>query len=118
MQAKPKPKRNYTFRVLYPDGTETHGTVEMSDPPTYDELRKVVEPHLAADLEHVYVWNDRSPGDRADMFVDEMGVLKNLPRNEEATRLYREASVRTGEDAESLPHIAGVAVLFAEKVWH
>jgi hypothetical protein len=111
-------EKSYRFRVLYVDGTEIEGEAVMTVPPTSEELRRVVEPHLQADMEHVYIFNDRTENHRGDMFVDETGQLKDLPRNESATAMYRRAWVlATGEDPETLPWIAGVAVVFDEVVW-
>jgi hypothetical protein len=113
-----KPEKSYGFRVLGVDGTVTEGTVTMSDPPAYAELKRVVEQHISGDMEHVYVWNDRAPNARGDMFCDEVGQLKGLPRNEAATAMYRRAWVQaTGDDPETLPWIAGPAVVFDEVVW-
>ena len=119
MAEKPeKAKKSYGFRVLGVDGTVIEGTATMSVPPTLGELKHVVEPHVSGDMEHMYVWNDRAPNHRGDMFVDEVGQLKGLPRNEAATATYRKAWVQaTGDDPESLPWIAGTAVLFDETVW-
>jgi hypothetical protein len=53
------------------------------------------------------------------MFVDEMGLPKNLPRNEKATEIYRNnwLTQHPGADPDSLPHIAGTAVIFSRRVW-
>jgi hypothetical protein len=52
------------------------------------------------------------------MFVDAIGTMKELPRNERATALYREhyLSLHPGVDPETQPHICGTAVLFDETV--
>ena len=53
------------------------------------------------------------------MFVNETGIVKKLPRNDEATRLYRANWLKRHpkDDPESLPYIAGAAVVFEERVW-
>ncbi len=80
-------------------------------------LRALIERALdGAALEHVTVlWQDR----RADMFVDEIGVLKDLPYNEEATAIYRAnwLAQHPATEPEALPFIAGPAVLFDDIVW-
>jgi hypothetical protein len=116
--AEKKPERSYKFRVLNVDGTVIEGTAVMTDPPTYQELKRVVEAHIQGDMEHVYVWNDRAEDHRGDMFCDEVGQLKGLPRNELATAMYRRAWIQaTGDDPETLPWIAGTAVVFDDVVW-
>lgn len=119
MAEKPeKAKKSYGFRVLGVDGTVIEGTAIMTVPPTLAELKSVVEPHVAGDMEHVYIFNDRALNGRGDMFCDEVGQLKGLPRNQAATALYRKAWIQaTGDDPESLPWIAGTAVVFDETVW-
>lgn len=68
------------------------------------------------DLEHVSVLFG---GRRADMFVDDRGIEKDLPRNEAATAIYRAnwLSRHPGADPESIPAIYGLAVLFDRIVW-
>ena len=58
-------------------------------------------------------------GEWTDMFVDEMGALRRLPRNDAATRIYRNGflSKRPDDDPEKLPYIAGPAVVFLRPVW-
>lgn len=57
-----------------------------------------------------------------DLFVNEMGHVRQLQRNELATAIYRN-NVLVHDPArnpipEALPWIAGPAVLFRERVWH
>jgi len=58
-----------------------------------------------------------------DMFVDENGLMKQLPRNEVATTEYRRAClagktvVPPPSDPELLNFIVGPAVLFERRVW-
>lgn len=87
--------------------------------PGLDAIKAVVTPHLnGGRMEHVTVFHN---GEYVDMFVDDDGKEKNLPRNEKATRIYRN-NVLTHEpgkypDPEVLPYVYGPAVLFLEKVW-
>lgn len=89
---------------------------------TLDELKDVILPWLGCEhMEHVSVLADFSGGFRfqvADMFIDEMGHAKGLPRNENATAIYRRNAVlNQGVAPEELPWIAGPALLFRRKVW-
>lgn len=90
---------------------------EVNFEPGYHGLKNVVEPLLdGADLEHVTVLFEDKP---ADMFVDEMGHMKSLPINREATTIYRTNWMKHNPDADpdSLPTIAGTAVVFDRIVW-
>jgi hypothetical protein len=121
------------YRILYYDGRVVSREIEL--PPA--DAQRALKPSdnqrerwalvrgiaqdvigLGNEIEHVNVWHT---GKYLDMFVDETGVLKALPRNEQATTIYR-ANVLAHEpetvgDIEELPFIAGDAVLFMEKVW-
>jgi hypothetical protein len=99
-------------------------SVELSDPPEYHELVELLEPHLHTPLiERVRVfWGVRGePPCYLDMFVDESGRRKKLPRNEAATRIYRNNVLvhepERYEYPELLPAIYGPAVLFYDRVW-
>lgn len=111
-------RRYYFYRVLRPDGGEETHTAEMTNPqPMYDELREMIESHLdGGEMFHITII--ASNGKRSSMFVDEMFNYKNLARNNLATALYRAAWLDSHPDVdpESLPFIAGVAVVFAEVV--
>jgi hypothetical protein len=54
-----------------------------------------------------------------EMFVDELCLPKELPRNERATKLYRDfLSERFPDVARAdMPFIAGTAIVFDEQVW-
>jgi hypothetical protein len=58
-------------------------------------------------------------GEIKDMFVDDIAGMKDLPRNELATELYRAEYLANHPDAdpEPLPVIYGSAVLFDEQIW-
>ncbi|WP_042776361.1 hypothetical protein [Sinorhizobium fredii] len=97
---------------------------DFTSPRFYNQLRAVVEAVTGIPMEHVNVFWRYSTGERAhymDMFVNEQGMLNRLPRNELATRIYRN-NVLTHDPfrfptPEALPWIAGPAVLFKERVW-
>lgn len=83
----------------------------------YDALRALLTPLLdGGNLERVNVLHG---GIYTDMFVDEIGLLKQLPRNEPATAIYRNnwLTQHPGTDPEVLPAIYGAAVLFEARVW-
>lgn len=89
-----------------------------SKEPTLAEIKEVVVPLLGdAEMEHVYVLLDGKP---TDMFVDELGVVKHLPRNDEATAIYRASWMQwhLESDPETLPAIHGVAVVFEKPIWY
>jgi|GEM_PF-1380323 hypothetical protein len=103
----------------------TEHNCDLPERPTYQQIRTVVEPYLKvarpeARLEHVSVLGD--DGERADMFVDDVGALSGLPINLEATRRYHRASIERCEEQvdgiiPNAPRIHGCAVLFARRIW-
>lgn len=105
------------YTVYHVDGTETEYEIDFPREPGYNRLAPIIQPHLdGADLERVYVlWNDEP----LDMFVDEFGAGKPLPRNEKATEIYRNNVLtrRKDKNPEELPAIYGPAVLFHRRVW-
>jgi hypothetical protein len=108
--------------VMTPGEPNARHTVDLPAQPTYDELAEVMKRFGVENCEHVTVLSDFTGGvkyRRADMFVDEHGQAKGLPRNEFATAIYRRnAILRQGAiQPETLPWIAGVAVLFERIVW-
>lgn len=107
------------YRVITEAGTCADHEILMEKKPIYDELRRLVEPHLGgARLMRVRVLCPML-GEWTDMFVDEMGALRRLPRNDAATRIYRNGflSKRPDDDPEKLPYIAGKAVVFLRPIW-
>jgi hypothetical protein len=103
----------------------TSEVIDIASPPKdFAAIKVIMKPLLdigmKAGFEHVTVWHD---GKRTDMFVDEDGHAKLLHRNDAATEIYRAATMagKTGaaipDDPETLPWIAGDAVLFDERVW-
>jgi hypothetical protein len=107
------------YRVFSEAGTFADHEILMDEKPRYDDLRSLVEPHLGgARLMHVRVLCPLL-GEWTDMFVDEMAALRRLPRNDAATRIYRNGflSKRPDDDPETLPYVAGAAVVFLRTVW-
>jgi hypothetical protein len=108
-----------TYRVITESGTVADHEILMERKPLYEDLRSLVEPHLGgARLMHVRVLCPHL-GQWTDMFVDEMGALRRLPRNDAATKIYRNGhlSRRPDDDPETLPYIAGTAVVFLRPIW-
>jgi hypothetical protein len=111
------------FLVLRPEEPNEGLTVELPRRPTYEQIAAVVRPVLQCEwFEHVSVLADFKGGlafGRADMFVDEMGHPKNLPRNGNATAIYRRnALLHQGvKDPETLDWIAGPALLCERVIW-
>ncbi|WP_070096221.1 hypothetical protein [Pseudomonas sp. NBRC 111139] len=108
---------NTNYTVIHPDGTELNLHMNLPAAPTLQTLRSLIVPHLAGgDLEQVGVLHN---GKGTDMFVDEEGLLKRLPRNDKATAIYRAHYLKQnpGVDPEQLGFIAGTAVIFDRRVW-
>lgn len=111
-----------TLTVFRPsdDGREVKIEIvrlDLPEDPGYEKLDKILRPLLnGADLERVNVFHD---GAYTDMFVDDVGKLKKLPRNDAATNIYRNnwMTHNPGTDPEDLPAIYGPAILFDRKVW-
>lgn len=83
--------------------------------PEYDVLREICDRAFDGFIEHVTVWYKNN---YTDMFVDEEGRIKGLPRNEKATVIYHEnVKVHCGvTDTSGMDYIAGGAVLFHEPI--
>jgi hypothetical protein len=104
------------------DGAVERGEVDWPKDPGYHLIKALVEPLFGGDpLEHVSVLHD---GRRRDMFVSEYGHMRiatrdPMPRNERATAIYRTnwMTQHPDQDPESLPTIAGPAILFYRIVW-
>ena len=91
--------------------------VDWPEEPGYHRIDKLVRPLLdGANLEHVTVLHN---GERADLFVDDVGLIKGLFRNPEASEIYQAAAIARRPDADrsTLPSIYGTAILFARIVW-
>ncbi len=112
-------KKTYGFVVYDPDGAERAGQARLDINPSVREVKQALSQFISGEIEHVTIMRPNSNDGAADMFVDEMGVMKGLPRNEKATELYRAWWLyhHPHDDPESLPWIAGVAIVFDELVW-
>jgi hypothetical protein len=94
----------------------------MSGQPRPEELDRVVCPLLghAADLRHVpLLWSEQPdrPTSPRDLFVDDLALIKRLPRNDRAIAIFycRYLSEHPDVDPEKLMrerYLAGPAVLF------
>lgn len=120
------------YKIIEASGNVTERTVNWPKAPKLEYFQKLLLPILGphSDFEQVSVWVDyaaldATTGDFAarDMFVDDRGKMKMLPRNDVATVLYRNA-VMMGKtryaappDPEMLSMIYGTAILFERKVW-
>jgi hypothetical protein len=110
--------------IMKPDEPNERRTIELPERPGYPEIRDLVRLLIPGceHIEHVSVLADFNGGldfRRSDMFVDEDGHAKRLPRNENATIIYRRnALMHQGvKDAETLSWIVGTAVLFQRTIW-
>jgi hypothetical protein len=117
--AKDVIKISTKYRVFVEGGSFVEHETLMEKKPVYDDLRSLIEPHLGGGrLMHVRVLCPIL-GVWTDMFIDDLSALKRLPRNDEATRIYRHGllSEHPGDDPEKFPYIAGPAVVFLRPVW-
>jgi hypothetical protein len=110
------------YTVYFPNGHTRMGHAKIDDETPQKALagvKAIVLDVIGRDsvMEHVRVWYD---GKYRDMFVDELGHEKGLPRNENATGIYRANELvhaKPPPKPEALPFIVGPAVLFAKSVW-
>lgn len=105
------------YRVLTTDGIVRKFTIMWPKEPNYELIAELVEPLLGGRaFEHVSVLHE---GRACDLFVDDVGQINKLPRNELATKIYRARAMKLDPnlDPESLNWIAGPAVLFMRRVW-
>ncbi len=115
------------YTILRRDLAHEQRTVDLPEKPDYRALCNLIEalldPERREPIERVNVYlvnEDRY----TDMFVSEEGKIAKtwrapLPRNEDATVIYRANIVahKPSTDPESLPFIVGPAVLFSRRVW-
>lgn len=132
------------IRIVELDRLEWHEIEFKTDEPTIEELSAVLDPLFPdGDFERVAVNSFKGP---ADMFVDDMGIRKNLEPNDAATLIYWTASgmheLATADQVDRIdidpvelrkraldlaatrltidtetPRILGRAVLFDDRVW-
>lgn len=115
------------YRIMRVGAADEVVETNLPDEPGYFKLRDIIAPLLdRGALEHVSVLADFDGGENyqaLDMFVDDCGLLKNRPRNETATTIYRRAnqmgrsSLQKAADPEILNYIVGTAILFDRRVW-
>lgn len=115
--------------LIPPIGTPALSEIDLPEKPTMEELNRYLVPLLGGGRvlpERVRVLADFTGNENwviTDMFVDENGDAKGLPRNSYATTVYRRATmlgktpVPVPADPDDLPWIAGPAVLFEREVW-
>ena len=111
-----------SFQILRPGLPAEDRAVALDRMPDFKALNRIIKPILQGDLERVAVLADFCGGSNfqpLDMFVDDCGALKGLPRNDEATTIYRRAAMlrMPMRDPEQLPAIYGTAILFSRRVW-
>lgn len=104
------------YSIIYTDNNIKVCEIDWPAEPGYDRIAQLLEPILRGPIEHVSVLHDHRPH---DMFVHEEGRIIGLDRNERATKIYRAYSLSRQPDTEPemLPHIAGTAVLFHQRIW-
>ena len=111
------------YSIIPPEGEIAIWITDMAEQPGYRELAALIEPLLGdgEPLEHVNVLHE---GKYHDMFVSEFGHMRlttrgPLPHNPRATAIYRAnwLSQHPEIDPETMPTIAGTAVLFHRRVW-
>ena len=118
----------YRYTIFRPDRTSEAGEVDWPADPSYDAIAMLVGPIVGGPIEHVRILDPAKAtaehigrADYRDMFVDEMSLMRDppAPRNAMATALYRANRLRVHpQDApESLPIVAGVAVVFERVIW-
>lgn len=108
-----------TITIMRPNAEpEIRSLFALPAQPSSVQLHEIVDPLIGTrDMERVNVFWE---GAYTDMFVDGASFHKGLPRNEQATRIYRNNWLTHKDpkaDPESLPAIYGPAVLFSRKVW-
>lgn len=105
------------YKIIPVTGNSEERTADLAAKPDYRALQAITAPALnGGSLERVLVFHE---GEYTDMFVDDRGLSKGLPRNEAATAIYRNNMLthRRVKDPETLPAIYGPAVLFSRRVW-
>lgn len=104
------------YTILRADGTSADGFVDWPEEPKLDHIKSLVEPIVGGWPERVRVLCD---GNYTDMFVHDDGWAIGLRRNAAATAIYRAnwLAQHPKTNPDSLPAIAGDAVLFGRRVW-
>ncbi len=104
------------YELLRHDGSRLIVSISFPYKPSLVAIRDLITPLLGGRFERVSVLHEST---RCDMFVLEDGHRRMLPRNEQATRVYRHnvLSRKPHVNPESLHWIAGPAVLFDRVIW-
>jgi hypothetical protein len=107
---------HFQYRVIPVEGPIRRGVVTWPKRPTFNLIDRLVKPLIGGSIEHISVLDN---GQRRDMFVDDEGKKKGLPRNRGATAIYRAHTLTLAPDMdpEDLPEIVGPAVIFARRMW-
>lgn len=107
-----------TYTIIRASGMTEKGEIDWPMQPGHALIKPLVESVVDGPLERVAVLHPES-NQPTDMFVDEMGHLRAeaKPFNEAATKIYRAYRVSQGDEADTLPTIAGDVVLFDRRVW-
>lgn len=108
----------YRFIYAVEDKPDEEFEVQWPKDPGYDLIMTVVEQIFPRHTsEHVSVLYNNQP---CDMFVDETGHWKKLPRNNKATDIYRANWLKQHPTAhpETLSHIVGDVILFERRIWY
>lgn len=107
-----------TMTVYHTDGREEVVETDLPPRPNLRQLREVMAPYFPnAYTERVNVLVDDV---YTDMFVDEDGMTKGLPRNEKATAIFRHhwRHQHPQTRPEALAFIVGPAVVFSQRIWY
>jgi hypothetical protein len=113
-------RKQFRYQVIPADVSEPirPGIATFREVPSRQEIARVVRP-LIDDATMMRVPVTRAEtGLAVDMFVDELAIIKDLPRNERATTIFREEYLlwHPFADPAKLRFIAGTAILFDEPV--
>lgn len=115
------------YRVINTDPSIVHADYEIDWPPKpgIDLINKLVKPLLNDSwIEHVsvlYDFHNVGKLEPSDMFVDEIGALKSLPINREATLIYHTFTNDRRKPKSPLTNLAfiyGTAIIFERRIWY
>lgn len=115
------------YTIFRPDSEPERGEIDWPASPSLEEIHALCDPLIGGPLERVFVLDpaeaeaeEVTPADYRDMIVDDIAHYRQNPRrNEAATKIYRANYLRAnpGTHPETLPWIAGTAVLFDRRIW-
>lgn len=107
-----------TLTILRPGAEPETVVVDLAPKPTLRDIQAALAPYFGlAYTERVAILSE--DGKPTDMFVDEIGLMKGLPRNDKATEHYRRnwLSKHPNTPPEHLGFIVGTAVVFDRRIW-